>query len=115
MRDPERFVAGEAHSCDGIEFRIQEGTKDTLDLVLQWLTPTGWRTITCEPWFLFIDFVAWNEDLLHPYPRKGGQKLLDEMRRARIQGWRAAVVRLQEERARSAERAELHEGSPMVT
>lgn len=104
IRDPDRFTAGQEFNFDGIQFRIVAGTKALGDLVIQWLTMDGWRAITCQPLFLAIDFIAWNEDLLYPPPLAGGDLLLDALRVARVKGYREACARLDEDRWRAARR-----------
>lgn len=69
-----RGVQGEMND---LPFRIRPGTKqprtgDHEDMVIEWLTPLGWRPMGVYAPALMLEFMMWNEDGL--YPRRDGYK-----------------------------------------
>jgi hypothetical protein len=104
-----RFVSGDAFRLSELEFRVVQGRKAPDDLVLQWLTPTGWFPIRFDVLGLLVDFLYDNEGRL--YPRwcgyRGGEKVVDYVRRAVDDGWRDAWRHLNCERSAKSSQLEL--------
>lgn len=103
MRDTDRFRNGERWTFAGVDFRLRMGRKAWDDHVIEWRGVDGWHPVVLDAIFLVVDFVAWNEDNLYPYPARGGEEVLRYLRVARAQGWRRATAMLHEARARHDE------------
>lgn len=104
MSRQRRFYAGWADNVGGVEFRCVQGKKHPDDLKLEWLWGDEWVPLTLDVVFLAVDMICENEDVLYPYPAKGGQYTLDAVKAARIRGWHYAVELLHRQRGEKQRR-----------
>ena len=99
------LVDGWEAAFDGIQFRIGKGEKSADDLVLQWLTPGGWRTLRFEAVFYMAQFFFENEDRLYPAAHQlGGRKFLGAISTAALRGADEAWQTVLREKATSPRR-----------
>lgn len=88
-----RFQTGEFGTVLGLDYRVMTGKKQARrqgwdDLRLEWRVPT-WTPISMHWLYLGTDFLTENEDALFPPENnyRGGEYLMDEIRRVRNVGW----------------------------
>jgi hypothetical protein len=106
-----KYRPGEQFVIPPLEFRTVPGRKGDRDVRLEFRWNDSERV---SPWWpavleiaaAMVDIIADNEDVIHPWPQKGGQYTLDWIKKARIKGWRQAQHDLHLERMQSDERNE---------
>jgi hypothetical protein len=102
-----RFVTGDMFRLSGLDFRVQEGVKKQQgtgaggDLVLQWLTPSGWVSIGFDALGLIVDFLYENEHHLFPPSQgfDGGEMVRDYVKKACQLGHDKAAAELRLQKA----------------
>jgi hypothetical protein len=104
MTGGRRFQNGDTFTIGNVEYRITCGAKGPDDLRLDWRFATTWQPVVLDHVALILDCIGENEDLLYPPPAKGSAYVHEFVMRARREGWRKAVARLQIERANRDER-----------
>lgn len=106
---PRHFKAGDAFIVGGINFRVVEGCKKpkvpgAQDLRLDWYVGERWQPVTLDPIFLVVDMICENEDVLYPFPQRGGEEVITYLRLAKNAGWRKAVAKLHKARGDKQDR-----------
>lgn len=105
---PREFGAGDQFMAGGVAFRVVHGEKGPDDLRLDWLVNGYWQPVILDAVFAVVDMVAQNEDLLYPFPARGGEEVIRYLRLAREVGWQRAALQLQ--KARAEKQRKLEEG-----
>ena len=113
-RGGRRWQAGDRAELDGLQFRVQPGSKKADDLRLDVMVNGKWQPVHMRLAALIVDFLYENEDAL--YPREphssclvygcngsrghgGGEYYIRYLRKAGRDGWRVAQAELEGEKA----------------
>lgn len=105
-----RWRDGLQVELDGLRFRVVAGRKSPDDLRLECWVDGSWRPVRMALGAFLADFFYENEEVLFPYPKKGGRKYLDYLRDAAKYGWEKADAVLRVERAKKRAQPQLDFG-----
>lgn len=94
---------GDVVEVAGVTFTVRPGVKSPDDLVLWWLTPSGWRKVPMVAVAMMTDFFVENEAALKDHRPHWRQEAADffvgYLRHAIARGWVDADAQMQRDKA----------------
>jgi hypothetical protein len=98
--DSRRWAPGQVIDDNAMPlFRCVPGSKGQRDLRLEWFVRGAWRAVPMAAGLVMADFFFENENVLFPWPAKGGGMYLGAVTEAARKGWMPVAARLADERA----------------